>query len=488
MSKQKKLRSRLKDLFSDLEQERSQLPEQLEPTAGWVWECDAQGLYRACSPQTGDVLGVEAEEFIGQPFGTFRLSPQSTQILAAALTGQDFPLEITLDFLAQNGALVATRVNIFNGSSLDPDSGGFHGFNQVIQEQEKIADVTADVITDPLPEILSEESEASAATEHPATPRIGTGRLKPPSAPGSLPRGIAVENDQFLSVSRPLTSAGRESLASQQTITLASSYDSPAVLAVPLALQTQGFGLLEITDGQPGRTWSEDERRLVEEIADQLSLALENARLFQETSARSEELALINRVVARVAGSLDMNESLQVIASELGQALRVRMGIALMNETRSALIVAAEYTPRADQPASLGTEIPIAGNASTERVLETRKPVIIARAQSDPLTASIHKLMRQYGILSLAIFPIIVGNEVIGTLGIDILEENRQLTAEEIRLVETVIAQASTAIQNARLFEAEQRRRQIADTLSETARVVGATLDLQEVSDRLLRQ
>ena len=59
---------------------------------------------------------------------------------------------------------------------------------------------------------------------------------------------------------------------------------------------------------------------------------------------------------------------------------------------------------------------------------------------------------------------------------------------ETIRALELLAGQAAVAIENARLFAEERRRREIADTLSEVPKVVNGTLKLGVVLDRILQE
>jgi PAS domain S-box-containing protein len=61
-------------------------------------------------------------------------------------------------------------------------------------------------------------------------------------------------------------------------------------MALSFQTGTEGWSTLQVIDEVASRAWSEDDRLLVKQVAEQLSLALENARLFQETRLRSEEL------------------------------------------------------------------------------------------------------------------------------------------------------------------------------------------------------
>jgi len=201
---------------------------------------------------------------------------------------------------------------------------------------------------------------------------------------------------------------------------------------------------------------------LLQAIGQQVAVAVENASLFDETQKRSAELAVINRVVAAVAGSMDLQASLGIIANELGKTLRVQTGIALLNEEHQVMTIVASYSPIPNAPDVIGIELPIQGNPSTQQVLATRKTLIIEDAQLSPLTATIHEELRLRSIETLMLIPLISGNRVIGTVGLDILEKGRQFKPEEIRLAETIVLQASTAIQNTRLFE--QTEQALAET------------------------
>jgi signal transduction histidine kinase len=92
------------------------------------------------------------------------------------------------------------------------------------------------------------------------------------------------------------------------------------------------------------------------------------------------------------------------------------------------------------------------GNPLTERLIRDRQPVVVNDVRSDPLTASTHDLMERRGTTALMIMPFIVGDEVIGSVGIDAIEA-RQFTDEDIALATNVAAATSQALHNALLFE-----------------------------------
>jgi GAF domain-containing protein len=252
-------------------------------------------------------------------------------------------------------------------------------------------------------------------------------------------------------------------------------------MIVPLVTSSGTMGTLNV-GSKAVDVYGDLDQGLILQIASILSSVIENKRLLTETQVRAKELALINQVVADVSASLDIKQSLQVVADELAKAIGVdAIGIALMNQDKASLTVAAEFYDPEKSGSSLGFVIPIEGNALTQEVLKTRQTVLVEDAQNHPLTAPVHEGMRMRGVNTLYVIPMFAGKEIVGTVGIDILEKERRLQPRQLRLAETLIFQAAAAVQNARLFaQAEERAQQLA-VLNEVAHVVSQQLDLKQL-------
>ncbi|NUM43742.1 MAG: GAF domain-containing protein [Anaerolineales bacterium] len=255
-----------------------------------------------------------------------------------------------------------------------------------------------------------------------------------------------------------------------------------SAIFVPLVVGGQWRGHLSGFYNAP-TSFSEDDIRLLNVLAAQAAVAvqgLQNLDLAraraQEAQQRSEELALVNRVVARVAEAFDLLEGLNIVAQELGDATHAgHVGIALLNEEQTELKVVSEYPLTTENPSALGVVIPVKGNLSTERVLETKKSLYVEAAQTDPILAPMHEAFRERGILSLVILPLLARGKVAGTIGLDILEKGQEFTQDQLRLAETIVLQASNAIYNAQLYEQTQQ------ALSETATLYQASGELNGV-------
>lgn len=256
-----------------------------------------------------------------------------------------------------------------------------------------------------------------------------------------------------------------------------------ASMIVPLITGSGTMGTLNVAS-KTANVYDEADQGLMLQIGSILSSVIENKRLLTETQQRAEEMALINRVVSAVARSLDLEQSLQVVADELAQAIGVgAIGIALMNDDRASLTMVAEHYDPEKAGSSRGYVIPIEGNTLTQEVLRTRQTVVVEDAQNHPLTEPVHEGMRQRGVNTLYVIPMFTGNEIVGTVGIDILEKDRLLSPRQVRLAETIVFQVATAVQNARLFTQSQERAAELALINAVSELASSRLELSSLFD-----
>jgi GAF domain-containing protein len=135
------------------------------------------------------------------------------------------------------------------------------------------------------------------------------------------------------SSAEPLSRAVEQVMTHQETVVQSdmSAGTGQAALVVPISLRGEVIGALGLHETEGGRQWAEDEIALVEAVADQMALALENARLLEETQQRARRDRLIADITARVRSSRDPETILRTAVRELGAALgtdraRVQIG------------------------------------------------------------------------------------------------------------------------------------------------------------------
>lgn len=92
-------------------------------------------------------------------------------------------------------------------------------------------------------------------------------------------------------------------------------------LAAPIQLRGQNIGSILLKQGPDEEPWSPEEVALMEEISDQIALALENARLLEETRRRAQREQLIGQITTHMRQSLDVEDVLQTAVREMRTAL-----------------------------------------------------------------------------------------------------------------------------------------------------------------------
>ena len=115
------------------------------------------------------------------------------------------------------------------------------------------------------------------------------------------------------------------------------------LLLAPLRVQQRTLGALSFKASRP---WTEEEQRLVESVVTQLGLALENARLLEDTRLSAQQEKARSEIVGRVRSSMQVDTVLRSATEELGRALGVeRVRIQLLPPGRPADSEEASVSP-----------------------------------------------------------------------------------------------------------------------------------------------
>ncbi len=199
-------------------------------------------------------------------------------------------------------------------------------------------------------------------------------------------------------------------------------------LAVPLKYKDQTIGVLDV---ESDRLAAFDERDLIvlEALAGQVAVAIENARLFQETKANLEEITLLHQRYLQEAWSGFLEEETgrervgymydQGTVSPAGTAWRPEIGLAVQREDTIALSDMAD-------------------------ALQGTVEEVGAILEASPTQSA------------LAV-PLKVRGQVIGALDFYETDQARDWSAEDIGMVEAVANQVALAIENARAYEELQK-------------------------------
>ena len=239
-----------------------------------------------------------------------------------------------------------------------------------------------------------------------------------------------------------------------------------AIAAGDLEQRASPAGPVELTTlAEAFNTLTARLRSLISGLQDQV------AQRTGQLEARVEQLATLNRITQTVSSVHDLETAPALVTQELVELFDAQYsGIALLDGDREELNVVAEYVrPGAAVGARL--ILPVTGNPSSSQVIATGRSLVVGQAQTNPLTAPIHELLRSRGTECLMIVPLLSRGEVIGTLGVATDQPGREFTPNEVALAETVAGQIASAVENARLFGEMQDAKEAAVAANEAKSV-----------------
>lgn len=260
-------------------------------------------------------------------------------------------------------------------------------------------------------------------------------------------------------------------------------------MGVPVAYREQTIGVLSVmTVAQ--RAFSADEVALMAGIADQAAIALENARLFAERERRIAELTALNHISQAINVSLSTGEILEALHRGMSEVLDTSQSfIALYDAKTRRLTFPLVYEDGRRAP-DRETEVivldDLAGGLTPTVILE-RRPLLLRTQQEVEAVALSPCEPDEPPICSWLGAPIIQGDEVFGVLNVQSYEPGR-FDEDAQRFLMTVANQAAIALSNVRLFQSEQARRRVADTLREVAQMMTGVLALDDIFGMILDQ
>lgn len=92
-------------------------------------------------------------------------------------------------------------------------------------------------------------------------------------------------------------------------------------ISVPVKIRGQVIGAMRLRKSEIAEPWTQDETNLAITLSDQLSSALESARLYRESQQRAARESLVSDISARLSASTQMDAILRETVQELGEAI-----------------------------------------------------------------------------------------------------------------------------------------------------------------------
>ena len=275
---------------------------------------------------------------------------------------------------------------------------------------------------------------------------------------------------------------------------------------MPVMGSDKVIAAIRLTVEEREYAFNESDIRLVSTVANSMGVALENARLFdetqrllKETEERNAELAIINTVQTALASKLDFLGVIYAVGDKIRDIFpKEWVLIGLVDREHNMFRI--HYIYDLDQDKRHSGEFPL-GQGLINTPLTTREPLLINNdfphrskelnvATFDFLGEENDETEEDKFPKSWLGVPIVVNDEAIGGINLQNMDHENAYSESDVRLLQTLANSMSVALENARLFdetqrllkETEERNAELA-VINSVQASLAAKLDMQGIYD-----
>ncbi len=250
-------------------------------------------------------------------------------------------------------------------------------------------------------------------------------------------------------------------------------------LAVPILRGDEVIGVMDVRSLERS-AFNQEDVQAMESLADQVSVAIDNARLYEETQRRVAELAALQDINLRVVSSLDISLVLDSVSRNVLDLLDADdVHIFLRDPVSGALVFGTASWRGEPSPVNLERQ----PDHFAVAVLEAGRSLIINQARDHPYFAA--QQAQGIGLEAVAGFPLLGPAGAVGVMTVSYLRQH-VFGADELRMLGLLASQAAVAISNARLYEEAQQRVEELTMLHEVSLAATSTLSLEEIANRVM--
>jgi NtrC-family two-component system sensor histidine kinase KinB len=250
-------------------------------------------------------------------------------------------------------------------------------------------------------------------------------------------------------------------------------------LGVPVMVGEEVIGVMALRNYSEVFAYNEDDQRLLEIIARATAVALQNAQLYQQSRRQSAELSALNLVSSLISAGLDTDVVGETICNLVIRVMACqKASLFLLDPDKNTVRIAY----------SIGISQEFVDNSQnidvqhSPRALSIRRRMVVVTEDiaEDRRFQEELELYRNEGFQSVIEVPLVLGDEVIGSLTA-YYDEPRHFPPSDINLMHTLAGQLAVTFDNARLFEITNSHRRELETLYITGRVINSSLSIDNV-------
>lgn len=257
------------------------------------------------------------------------------------------------------------------------------------------------------------------------------------------------------------------------------------MMSAPLISRGKTIGAMNAWRLRANGLFSESELNFLVSIAHQASIAIESGRLFEETVRRAQESAAIAEVGRDISSTLQLDAVFERIASYAKDLLQAETSAVYLadpeaNQLRASAALGTDADAIKNDPLQIGKGI--LGSIALQKSGE-----IVNDTAADPRAVTIKGTGENPSEHIMGV-PVLLKDKLTGLLAVWRTGQGRDYKTTDLEFLSGLAQQAAIAIENARLYQSEQQRRQEAETLREATAIVATTLDQGRAIELILDQ
>ncbi len=221
-------------------------------------------------------------------------------------------------------------------------------------------------------------------------------------------------------------------------------------LCVPMKIQATVIGVLNVESGTRNH-FTVIDQFLLQALANQTAVALQNARLYAQTQRNTRELSALINATHVLSANLDLNTVLQQTLVQINTLLEAEDASVLLYDSASDDLVFAVVADSCASGILFGQHVSLDAGV-VGWVMRNKTSVIVENAQEDPRFYSEIDALTEVITRSLLAVPLIAKDRAIGVVEV-INKVGGTFDTHDRELLEALASSAAIAIDNARLYQ-----------------------------------
>jgi phosphoserine phosphatase RsbU/P len=257
--------------------------------------------------------------------------------------------------------------------------------------------------------------------------------------------------------------------------------ETKSEFALPLKSSQNIFGVLDVQSNKLN-AFNDTDTLVLRALADNISTALDNARLYNDLHQKVEQLRLIAEINTAISSILDVNNLMNSIVTLIHRRFNFKeVNIITVQPGGAKILSSIGISQNGMNPSEYNRGADFT-KGSVHSAIINAKTILINNITDDIRSSSPIYDVEPQSILDI---PILFGEHVLGVLDLQSDSPNT-FTPNDVFLFEALADNIAVAIRNANLYRSEQWRRQVADSMREVIGILSADIALDEVLDRIL--